>query len=155
MKAYPADTGGLSVFYEDITERKRAEEELQRAIQDLEQFAYSASHDLQEPLRNVAVYSQLLERKYQSKLDAQGEQFLANIVGGAKRMSSLLSDLLAYSRAGFCADEAVERTNSETILGHVLTDLANQIAESRAAVTRDALPLVFVRPSHLRQLLQT
>lgn len=154
VKAYPADTGGLSVFYEDITERKQAEEQLRRANEDLEQFAYSASHDLQEPLRNVAVYSQLLERKYQSKLDKQGEQFLANIIGGAKRMSYLLSDLLAYSRVGSCADETVERTNSGLVLDQVLTDLANQIAESDAAILRDTLPFVVVRPSHLRQLFQ-
>lgn len=154
VKAYPAESGGLSVFYEDITERKRAEEQLRRANQDLEQFAYSASHDLQEPLRNVAVYSQLLERKYRNTLDAQGEEFLGTIVSGAKRMSYLISDLLAYCRVGASESEAIPPTNSAEVFNQVIDALAAQITEADAKVSRGRLPVVLVRPGHLQQLLQ-
>lgn len=152
VKAYPSESGGLSVFYENIDERKRAEEELRRANQDLEQFAYSASHDLQEPLRNVAIFSQLLKKKYSNQLDEIGEEYLTHVVNGAKRMGSLLSDLLAYTRVGSSGEEAVVPTHSEAVLQQVLIDLGQMLTESGAKVTHDRLPVVSVRPSHLQQL---
>ncbi len=152
VKAYPSESGGLSVFYENINARKRAEEELRRANEDLEQFAYSASHDLQEPLRNVTIFSQLLQKRFTGALDANGDEFLTHIVNSARRMSSLLADLLAYARIGSSAEEAVVPTGSEAILEQVISDLAQSINESAAEVTCDPLPVLFVRPSHLRQL---
>ena len=104
--------GGIGVFV-DITERKRTEEalrqseaELRRANQDLEQFAYSAAHDLQEPLRSVSIYSELLQRGYRDRLDAQADQYIAYCREAAVRMGSLIQDLLAYARAAASPDEA-------------------------------------------------
>ena len=82
----------------EIRERKRAEEDLIRSNKDLEQFAYVASHDLQEPLRNVASCMQMLEKKYKSKLDAKADQILWHAVESVTRMKALIMDLLAYSR---------------------------------------------------------
>ena len=102
----PSGRPRFSFLAEDITERKkqddllqRSNDELRRANADLEQFAYSASHDLQEPLRQVAVYSQLLERKYANQLDGKASEYLGFCIEGAQRMEMLISDLLAYSQA--------------------------------------------------------
>jgi PAS domain S-box-containing protein len=138
----------------DISDQQQREHDLQRANEDLEQFAYSASHDLQEPLRNVAVYSQLLKKRYGGALDREADEFLRYIAEGSKRMSELLSDLLVYSRAGSSDDGPIEPTESEAILEKVLENLAQAIAESRGQVTYDRLPVVLVRPGHLQQLFQ-
>lgn len=138
----------------DISEQQQREHELQRANEDLEQFAYSASHDLQEPLRNVAVYSQLLKKRYGGVLGREADEFLRYIAEGSKRMAELLSDLLAYSRAGSSADGPVEPTDSEAVLDQVLKNLAPAIAESHGQVTYERLPVVLVRPGHLQQLFQ-
>jgi light-regulated signal transduction histidine kinase (bacteriophytochrome) len=84
----------------DIHEQKETEEELRRANDDLQQFAYSASHDLQEPIRNVALYSQIVSNRYQAILDADGKQFLGFLTEGGRRLAKLVDDLLAYTRAG-------------------------------------------------------
>ena len=84
----------------DIHEQKEKEEELRRANDDLQQFAYSASHDLQEPIRNVAVYSEIVAKRYHDVLDADGQQFLGFLTEGGRRLATLINDLLAYTRAG-------------------------------------------------------
>ncbi len=84
----------------EIHEQKEIEEELRRANEDLQQFAYSASHDLQEPIRNVAVYSEIVARRYHNVLDDDGQQFLGFLKEGGRRLATLVSDLLAYTRAG-------------------------------------------------------
>ena len=145
---------------EEITERKRAEEKLEQTVAELErsnaelqQFAYVASHDLQEPLRMVASYTQLLARRYQGKLDADADDFIAYAVDGANRMQRLINDLLAYSRVG-TQSKALEPTDSEVVLEQVLANLQATVAESDAVVTHDALPTVLADETQLAQLFQ-
>jgi PAS domain S-box-containing protein len=137
----------IAVF-DDISERKtheaalrEAHEELKRSNSELEQFAYVASHDLQEPLRMVASYTQLLQRRYIEKLDGDAKEFMHYIVDGASRMKQLIEDLLSYSRVGTRSKEykAVEVGVS---LDKALANLKAAITESGAEVTRDKLPVV-------------
>ena len=140
----------------DISEQQQREHELQRANDVLEQFAYSASHDLQEPLRNVAVYSQFLKKRYGGRLDLdrEADEFLRYIADGAKRMGELVTDLLAYTQAGSSGEGPVEPTDSEAVLEQVLKNLVQAISESHGQVTHDPLPMVLIRPGHLHQLFQ-
>jgi PAS domain S-box-containing protein len=144
----------------DITERKRAErqlrqrtEELARSNRDLEQFAYVASHDLQEPLRAVAGPLQLLQRRYEGKLDARADEFIGHAVDGATRMQTLIDDLLSYSRVGRLEDpkQTVEVAHA---LELALKNLAVVIQETQAQVTHDALPTVQAIPTQLTLLFQ-
>ncbi len=144
----------------DVTERKKAEEklkqtlvELERSNKDLEQFAYAASHDLQEPLRTVANFSQLLEKRYKGELDAKADQFIGFIVDGATRMQQMIDDLLAYSRVSTRA-KPFQPTNCETVLDQALVNLKMAIEESDAQVTRGPLPTVMADASQMVQLFQ-
>ena len=143
----------FSFVAEDITERKKQEElirrsneELRRANADLEQFAYSASHDLQEPLRQVAVYSQLLGRKYSSKLDGKASEYLTYCIEGAQRMEMLISDLLAYSQATKASPSPAEAqfVDANEVLEAVRKNLATTIKETGAVITVARLPVVHV-----------
>jgi light-regulated signal transduction histidine kinase (bacteriophytochrome) len=138
----------------DISEQLQREQDMRRANDDLEQFAYSASHDLREPLRNVVVYSQLLKKRYGGRLEPGADEFLRYIGDGAKRMEELVSDLLAYTRAGSAGDGPVELTDSRAVLQQVLENLKQAIEESHGKVTYDPLPVALVRPRHLEQLFQ-
>ena len=135
---------------------ERSNEELRRANADLEQFAYSASHDLKEPLRMVALFSQMLERKYRDKLDAEALQYLNNIVSGAKRMDALVQDLLAYTKssAGAGPDEEITPLDAEAVLTRALSNLAQSIQESGATIEYGQLPTLCVSEIHLLQLFQ-
>jgi PAS domain S-box-containing protein len=144
----------------DISVRKAAEadllhkvEELNRSNEELGQFAYIASHDLQEPLRMVASYTQLLSRRYKGKLDADADEFIAFAVDGATRMQRLIQDLLAYSRVGTKGRELVN-TSSEDALRQALSNLRGAIEESGALVTHDPLPEVMADETQLVQLFQ-
>jgi PAS domain S-box-containing protein len=144
----------------DITTRKKAEaqllqkmEELNRSNEELGQFAYIASHDLQEPLRMVASYTQLLSRRYKGKLDSDADDFIAFAVDGASRMQRLIKDLLAYSRAGTKGTDLL-RTSSEGALQQALVNLRGAIEESGALVTHDLLPSVQADEMQLIQLFQ-
>ncbi len=144
----------------DITERKQGEdalrkvsEDLQRSNQDLEQFAYVASHDLQEPLRMVAGYLQLIERRYKDKIDPAGREFIDFAVDGSTRMSRLISDLLDYSRINMRGKPA-EPVEVEMVLGRVMRNLSASIAESGAVITHDPLPTVQADGTQLLQLFQ-
>jgi PAS domain S-box-containing protein len=144
----------------DITARKKAEadlldkvEELNRSNEELGQFAYIASHDLQEPLRMVASYTQLLARRYKGRLDADADEFIAFAVDGASRMQHLIQDLLAYSRVGTKGGELLT-TSSEDALQRALISLRAAIEEKGALVTHDPLPTVLADDMQLTQLFQ-
>jgi PAS domain S-box-containing protein len=144
----------------DITVRKQAEAhllekmaELKRSNEELEQFAYIASHDLQEPLRMVASYTQLLSRRYRGKLDADADEFIAFAVDGAGRMQGLIQDLLAFSRVA-SKGRVLGATLSETALQRAIKNLSGAIEDSGALVTHDALPIVHADQTQLVQLFQ-
>jgi PAS domain S-box-containing protein len=144
----------------DITTRKKAEanllnkvEELNRSNEELGQFAYIASHDLQEPLRMVASYTQLLSRRYKGKLDADADEFIAFAVDGASRMQRLIQDLLAYSRVGTKGKDLLD-TSGEEALQQALINLRGAIEEKGALVTHDPLPTVLADEVQLVQLFQ-
>ncbi len=151
----------------DITERKRAEaelrrahdevaqkaDELQRSNAELEQFAYVASHDLQEPLRMVSSYTQLLTKRYGERFDGDAKEFMHYIVDGAARMKQLIEDLLAYSRVGTKGKE-FRPVSVEAPLRKAITNLRAAVEESSAAVTWDPLPTVDADEVQLAQLFQ-
>ena len=143
----------IGVIFTDVTDRKRAEAELMRANQDLEQFAYSASHDLQEPLRSVKIYSELLEKRYGDRLDGDACHFLNFIRSGAGRMEMLVRDLLAYTQAGQL-DGAAAPVAADEALSSALANLAGAIEESGAQVNSGPLPSVRVHATQLQQLFQ-
>jgi signal transduction histidine kinase len=136
--------------------RRRLEEkvqELARSNAELEQFAYVASHDLQEPLRMVAGYMQLMARRYKGRLDEDADQFIGYAVGGAMRMQQLINDLLAYSRVG-TRGKPFEPTACGQVVGQILANLQVAIQETGAVVTHDGLPTVEGDPVQLAQLFQ-
>jgi PAS domain S-box-containing protein len=144
----------------DITTRKTAEthlihkvEELNRSNEELGQFAYIASHDLQEPLRMVASYTQLLSRRYKGRLDSEADDFIAFAVDGANRMQRLIQDLLAYSRVGTKGTDLLDYS-SEEALQQALINLRAPIGDSGARVTHDPLPTVLADEMQLIQLFQ-
>jgi PAS domain S-box-containing protein len=137
----------------DVTERKRHETELRRSNAELEQFAYVASHDLQEPLRMVVSYSELLAQRYQGQLDARADKYIFYAVDGARRMQRLVADLLAYSRVG-SQGKPLQPVASEAVLQRVLTVLRAQILKAGATVQAQPLPLVLADEGQLGQLFQ-
>ncbi len=160
-------TPGLIAHFERMADslaialsRRQAEEaladkseELARSNRELEQFAYVASHDLQEPLRMVSSYLQLLERNYKGKLDSDADEFIGYAVDGASRMRQLIDDLLAYSRVSTHGNERVP-TDCNAVLDHVLANLQIAIRDSQASVTHEPLPTVQGDGAQLEQLFQ-
>ncbi len=156
LPSRPASTA----IVRDITERKEAAErltrtlaELERSNEELQQFANVASHDLQEPLRMVASYTQLLEKRYKDVLDGDAREFIEFAVDGATRMQTLINDLLAYSRVG-ARPRAFEPADCTSVLDHAIADLRVSIDENEATVTHDGLPTVMGDPQLFRQLFQ-
>jgi len=137
----------------DIHEQKEKEEELRRANDDLQQFAYSASHDLQEPIRNVAVYSEIVAKRYDRVLDADGRQYLEFLREGGQRLARLVNDLLAYTRASV-VEPVEEPVRASAALENSLASLAEAMRESEATVTHDPLPEVYMSEAHLQQIFQ-
>jgi PAS domain S-box-containing protein len=151
---------GFGKIARDITERIRTEEhqakaatELKRSNDQLEQFAYVASHDLQEPLRMVASYTQLLAKRYKGRLDSDADEFIAYAVDGCNRMQSLIRDLLAYSRSGGDG-RALREASGNAALQEALTNLRGAIEDSGAIVTHDPLPNLVTDETQLVQLFQ-
>ena len=154
------ETIGTFGISRDITARKVAEEalaqktrELIRSNKELEEFAYVASHDLQEPLRMIASYTQLIARRYQGALDAEADEFIKYAVDGATRMQVLINDLLAYSRVG-THGKSFELTDCSEVVARVLENLKIAIDESRAAVRSSSLPTIMADATQLTQLFQ-
>ena len=150
----------LLVAYEDITGKRAAEkamtralDELERSNRELEQFAYVASHDLQEPLRMVAAFTQLLADRYADNLDARAREYISHAVEGATRMRRLVNSLLALSRVHREARD-LETVNINRLLAQVKKDLALAIQESGAEIVTRGLPTLQGDPPQLRQLLQ-
>ncbi len=144
----------------NITGRKEAEEQmlqltedLKRSNEELEQFAYVASHDLQEPLRAVTSYTQLLAQRYQANLDDRADKYINYIVDGATRMQQLINDLLAYSRLGTRGKE-FEQAQCKAAIKQTLCNLQIAIAETKAVITYDEMPTVMADESQLVQLFQ-
>ena len=128
-------------------------EELRRSNTELEQFAYVASHDLQEPLRKVASFCQMLERRYQGQLDERADQYIAFAVDGAKRMQQLINDLLAFSRVGRMGTDFTE-VKLDDCLGQALRTLEIRCEEAGAVVTHDSLPVIRGEKGLLTQVFQ-
>lgn len=158
---------GFVALQADITERKHTEEalerltamlmdqtdELRRSNEELQQFAYIASHDLQEPVRMVKNFTELLERRYGDRLDDSGREFIGFAIDGARRMQRLIQDLLEYSRVGTHGREPSPIATEEVLMG-VLANLKIAIDESAAAITHGPLPEVMADESQIFQLLQ-
>jgi len=163
----PMPGAGFVCTMTDITARKQFEtalaalnerllaqtHDLQRSNEELEQFAYVASHDLQEPLRSIGSYCQLLQRRYKGKLDNDADQFIDFAVEGAKRMQVLINDLLKYSRVG-TRGKPFEPTDCNAVFNDAISNLRQAIEESAAVVTSDPLPAVSGDAVQLGQLFQ-
>ena len=151
---------GTEAFLRDITKRKRAEMKLKKALNDvkrsneeLEQFAYVASHDLQEPLRTIASFTQLLERRYKGKLDPDADEFMAYIVDAAVRMKQQIQDLLEYSRVATSRGK-FEHIDMNFILNQATANLKGAIDENNAEITHESLPTVTGDTSQLIRVFQ-
>jgi signal transduction histidine kinase len=134
----------------ELAERAK---DLERSNMELQQFAYVASHDLQEPLRTIASFTQLLAKRYGDKLDDKAREFIAFAVDGSKRMQTLINDLLTFSRVGTQGRRLVS-VSTDAVLDAVLKNLNRGIEESRAIITRDPLPIVLADELQLSQILQ-
>jgi PAS domain S-box-containing protein len=156
IHAMPSGDGRVMMWIgssTEIHEQKAIEEELRRANQDLEQFAYAASHDLQEPLRGIKIYSELLAKNYGSSLDQEGVQFLQHLKNGASRMEMLVRGLLAYTQV-VEVENPTSPVNADASLRVALDNLSGAIQEADARITSDPLPTLNIQPTHLQQLFQ-
>jgi PAS domain S-box-containing protein len=138
---------------EEVAERKKVEEELVAKNRELEQFAYVASHDLQEPLRMVASYTQLLARRYKNHLDADAEEFIGFVMEGATRMQALISGLLTYSRIG-SRGVPLQEVDMNNVMGIVRSNLSLLIDETESVIQYPALPAIQADPNQMVQLMQ-
>jgi PAS domain S-box-containing protein len=160
VSIYPETSGGLSCYFQDTSSRKHAEAQrdellarLSRSNEDLTQFAYVVSHDLQTPLRTVRSYARLLEREAQDHLSTNGREYLEFILDGAQRMEGLIAGLLNYAQAAESDSQKTPVSMDEVIAG-VIASMHATVQEAGATVTYDPLPVVSADPVQLAQLLQ-
>ncbi len=151
---------GASKVARDVTEReiqeqalREANEALTRANADLQQFAYSASHDLQEPIRNISVYGEMLSRRYSDRLDAKGLQYLSFMTAGAQHMEMLVKDLLAYTQTSETLSEP-GAVDANIAMEQALANVAEAMRQAGAVITHNALPTVRIHEVELQQLFQ-
>jgi len=149
----------LLVISHDVTQRRQLEEELKEIVkelrhsnEELQQFAYVVSHDLQEPLRTISSFTQLIERRYKNKLDSDADEFIEYIVVAAKRMQTLINDLLNYSRVA--TKKGFELTDMGDVLKSALNNLNTAIYENNAEITYENLPKIMAEPGQMIQLFQ-
>jgi PAS domain S-box-containing protein len=138
----------------DIDEQKRVQDELRRANEDLEQFAFSASHDLQEPLRSVQIYSELLATRHGDSVNEEGQKFLTFVRKGATRMELLVRDLLIYTQVTKIEAPGGATADANEALASALDSLAGVISETGAEINADPLPSLSVQGTHLEQIFQ-
>jgi len=150
----------IAQLQREVAERRRTEEtlanknkELERSNAELEQFVNVASHDLQEPLRMITGYTQLLARRYQGKLDQNADEYISFAVDGARRMQELINDLLIYSRVG-TRGKAFTPADCELILRNTLASLEVAVEESKAMISHDPLPTIICDEAQVGQLFQ-
>jgi light-regulated signal transduction histidine kinase (bacteriophytochrome) len=151
---------GFVASIRDITERIRMErdlrkalDDLQRSNKDLEQFVYVASHDMQEPLRMISSYTQLLGKRYKGKLDSDADEFIGFAVDGASRMQKMINDLLIFSRVTPRGKD-FEPVDLEKVLSDAIDNLKIAIEENKATITHDPLPKVMADEPQMVRLLQ-
>lgn len=149
-----ADGRAAEIRAEMADQLAAANRELDRANQELEQFAYSAAHDLQEPLRKVRVFSELLRERYAGQLDDEAHRYIRYCVEGAARMHQLIQDLLTYARASKAGAEVKRAVDLNAMLDRVLENLQAAIEETHATVTRVSLPCLLVEEIRIQQLFQ-
>jgi len=153
IKDYDGNIKGVIGYSIDITKRKQAEAALEKSNAALQQFAYDAAHDLQEPLRMVSSYLALLDKRYNSIFDSDGKDFIEYAVDGAKRMKVLINDLLAYSKLN-ATNKSFSEIDCEKALKDAISNLGVAIKESGAIITHDKLPTTTGNISQLSQLFQ-
>jgi len=154
------ENGKFATVFEDITKRRNDEKELNRTMnelkcsnKELQQFAYASSHDLQEPLRMVSSFSQLLERRYKNRLDEDADEFIEFIVEGAQRMKNLIDDLLIYSRVTKNKKEYKD-VDLEEVLKIILSNFSVSIKEQHVTITHNTLPTIFADSSQMGQVFE-
>ena len=148
------EAGGMSggvIIFRDITERKRIEADLRRAHEEAQEFAYVAAHDLQEPLRTITSYLDLLSERYGDKLDAKAHKYITNASNGAKRMQTLINDLLAYSRVA-TDKQPSKNVDVGQIVASVIEDLKSIITASGATIEFANLPSLLTDEVRLAQV---
>jgi PAS domain S-box-containing protein len=145
---------GYAKVTRDATERRKLEQQLERSNDELQRFAYTVSHDLQEPLRTVRSYAELVARRYAGKLDHDADEFINFMVDAAGRMTQLLKDLLAYSQAGRPDRTKPEPTSAANILQWAIMNVDRLVKETGATITYDPLPMVEADQTQLSQVLQ-
>jgi light-regulated signal transduction histidine kinase (bacteriophytochrome) len=133
---------------------QKANAEFQRLNEALNEFSYSASHDLQQPLRMITLYAQLLDRNYRGQLSPEANEYVGAIVSGARQMKVLLEDLLAYSRSVHTGTDNIEMVDANAVLSNVLVNLKSALKESQAVIEAAHLPTVRMHEFHLTELFQ-
>lgn len=160
IKNYEGKVAEISVIAKDISKRKKAEEqlrdtitELKRSNDELQQFAYITSHDLQEPLRTIASFTQIMEKRYKNRLDSDADEYIDFIVDAAVRMKEMIQGLLYYSRVGTKGGE-FKLTDTEEALKNAISNLQLTIKENNAEINYDKLPIIMADKGQLIQLFQ-